>query len=161
MQCIPLPPSAPAMAAPTVFPLELASDISLFVASTLSMITIPASTAIHIHAPTSHIGDVRADPGAQTALEVIQFVQRTARGPLDITTYQSLSLQTKITVEGAFIRRVSHTMGQQNARHLWSLFIDGHYHPNGPCGTDLLLGNTHIWSLDAVPGAGVCYLQVA
>ncbi|KAF9460201.1 hypothetical protein BDZ94DRAFT_1266621 [Collybia nuda] len=160
IRSIPLSPDTRAMETRSLFPLAITADLS-HVTSLLSTFKIPSSTTIHIHDTTAHIGDIRAYPGAQTAFEIVHFVQRTACGPLDLETYQSLSLRTKAAIEDAFVRRMTQTIGPRVAHQLWSLFMGGHDHPSGPCGADLLLGNTNIWSLDAVPGSGMCCLHVA
>ncbi|KAF8069295.1 hypothetical protein FPV67DRAFT_1116878 [Lyophyllum atratum] len=162
MRTRPLPSHSTVIQLPPMptFPFDFTSEFMPMTRSKLASTTVPLSTAIHIHDPTSHIGEVHVDQGIRTALEAIRYVQAIVDQPLSISTYLDLSRTMKALVQQSFLIRTSSDMGRNYMGQVWNMFLGGHSHPEGPKGADLLLGNTAVWGLDIGTTPGVCYLRV-
>lgn len=161
---IPLPSETPPISPPPpnpLFPIDLTQEIGAWTLEQLSTMPIPPCVMIHIHDPTTHIGDIQAHQGVQTARSIVQYVQSILRAPLTYSVYQGLSEEMKTEVRRTFFKRWNSNLDpwRRSRGCIWEAFTRGE--GTGPNGIDLLLGKTVVWGINPDPISWKWVLYVA
>lgn len=140
-----------------IFPFDLDAEISAWTLAQLS--TIVVSSTIHVHDPTTHVGDIQTHQGTHTAKSIVEYMQFIVRSPLAYTAYHGLSEEMKKEVKNAFFRRRDAVRDPWHRRSTWEAYVRGE--GPGPTGADLLLGKTVVWGINRDPRSWKWVLHVA
>ncbi|KAJ6538136.1 hypothetical protein B0H19DRAFT_1382679 [Mycena capillaripes] len=150
MRSVPLPNVRGAHVVPRAvttresFPIDLTSDLDLeHLTRALGNHNISPYSTIHV-LPTSRdrsLLQITSGDMPTTPISVIRRLRSVTRAPLSLQVYRSeLPPDTQQAVCSYFLSRSG-----SNGRRLWQDFLNGHRHPRGPTGEDLLQGHVFLW----------------
>ncbi|KAJ7914690.1 hypothetical protein B0H13DRAFT_2325012 [Mycena leptocephala] len=128
------------------FPIDLRSDLDLeHLTQALGNHRISSHSTVHV-LPTARdrpLIQLRLGDEPTTSITLIRRLHAVMCAPLSLRVYRSeLSPDVQQAVCGYFVAR-----SEPNGRRLWQDFLNGHHHPQGPKGEDLLQGHFLLWGV--------------